>query len=87
MHTIQQDHPHRKWNEGESEEQVHPAASRSVLAWQVQPSQVQMFANTASQPPPHPACGGGGGHSPSIVTLGSSRRGNLGCLFLRARSL
>ena len=43
------------------EEEAHPAAFRSVLAWQVQPSQVQMFANTASQPTPHPAWGGGGG--------------------------
>lgn len=41
---------------------MHATASRSVLAWQVQPSQVQMFANTASHPPPScPAWRGGGG--------------------------
>lgn len=72
--------------DGKSEE-AHPAAFRSVLAWQVQPSQVQTFANTASQPPPHPAWGGGGGHSLSIVMLGSSRRENLGCLFLSKEPL
>lgn len=76
MHTIQWHHPLQ------TKDEIRGGAPRCFqvsLAWQVQPSQVQTFANTASQPPPHPAWGGGGSHSLSIVMLGSSRRRNLGC--------
>lgn len=49
-------------NNGKSEEQVHFAASRSVLAWQVQPR----CRCLQTQPGPRPSLGEGGSRSPLL---------------------
>ena len=88
MHAIQQDHPHCKQTIGNQRSRCTPLLPGQSLPGRCSPARCRCL-QTQPAIPHHLVQPGvvGAVHSPSIVMLGSSLRGNLGCLFLRARSL